>query len=80
MFYEESKDFNKLSKIINDYMNDETKLNLVLFKDAILHVCKVARCLVFEKGHILLVGLSGSGKKSIISLAGTIGQSLVETI
>lgn len=52
-------------------------MNLVLFKDAVLHVCKVARTLIFEKGHILLVGLSGSGKKSIITLAGVLGQSSV---
>lgn len=61
-------------------MVDETKMNLVLFQDAILHITRIARSLIFEKGHILLVGLSGSGKKSLISLAGVIGQAVVTNI
>lgn len=43
--YDEVKDYNQLLKIINDYMSEETKLNLVLFKDAIEHLSRVARVL-----------------------------------
>lgn len=43
-------------------------MNLVLFLDAVKHVCRVARCFLFDKGHIVLIGLSGSGKKSMIML------------
>jgi len=49
-------------------------MNLVLFEDAISHVVRVARALLFDKGHILLVGLSGSGKKSMITLGGIVSQ------
>lgn len=43
--YEEAKDFSKLTKIIEDYMNEETKLQLILFKDAVEHMSRVARVL-----------------------------------
>lgn len=55
-------------------MADETNMNLVLFSDAVAHITRVARALQFEKGHILLVGLSGSGKKSMITLGGVVSQ------
>ena len=40
-------------------------MNLVLFSDAISHITRVARVMQFDKGHILMVGLSGSGKSSL---------------
>lgn len=43
--YEEAKDFSRLTKIIDDYMNEETKLQLILFKDAVEHMSRVARVL-----------------------------------
>ena len=49
-------------------------MNLVLFSDAVAHVTRVVRALQFDKGHILLVGLSGSGKKSMITLGGIVSQ------
>ena len=67
--YDEVKDYNQLIKIIGDYMAEETKLNLVLFKDAVEHLSRVARVLNLERGHYMLVGVGGSGKKSITTLA-----------
>ena len=61
-------------KIITDTMSDETNMNLVLFSDAVAHITRVARSLQFDQGHILLVGLSGSGKKSMITLGGAVSQ------
>ena len=43
--YEEVKDFKNLSKTIGSYMMEETKLNLVLFKDAIEHLTRISRVL-----------------------------------
>lgn len=43
--YDEVKDYQLLTKVINDYMSEETKLNLVLFKDAIEHLSRIARVL-----------------------------------
>ena len=80
MAYEESKDSGKLVKIIGEYMQDETSMNLVLFTDAVLHCCRVSRSFVFEKGHIVLVGLSGSGKKSVITLGSVLSQATLMMI
>jgi hypothetical protein len=35
-------------------MMDETKLNLVLFRDAIEHMSRVARCLAMQRGHFMV--------------------------
>jgi hypothetical protein len=40
----------------------------------------VARCFVFDKGHIVLIGLSGSGKKSTIMLGTVLGQAQLRMI
>jgi hypothetical protein len=48
--------------------------------DAIKHICRVARCFVFDKGHIVLIGLSGSGKKSTIMLGTVLGQAQLRMI
>lgn len=61
-------------------MQDETTMSLVLFSDAIKHICRVSRCFIFDKGHIVLIGLSGSGKKSMISLGAVLAQAKLVTI
>jgi dynein heavy chain len=61
-------------------MNDDTSMSLILFEDAIFHISRIARSLIFDKGHMLLIGLSGSGKKSMIMLGGALNQSRIETI
>ena len=40
------KDYKKFIKIIENYMAEETKLNLVLFRDAIEHMGRIARALM----------------------------------
>ena len=66
--YEPVPDTNKLVKVISSYMVEETKLNLVLFKDAMEHLSRIARILRQERGNMLLVGVGGSGKKSLTTL------------
>ena len=43
--YEPVTDSKKLAKVISAYMMEETKLNLVLFKDAMEHLSRIARIL-----------------------------------
>lgn len=72
--YEEIKDINKLKSILSDYLQDYNgatgkEMNLILFRDAVEHVLRLARLLRSERGNGLLVGLSGMGKQSIARLA-----------
>lgn len=52
-----------LDYYLNDYNLQSTKpMKLVLFLDAISHVCRISRVIRQPMGNALLLGVGGSGK------------------
>jgi len=56
---------------IADYNSFYTSscMNLVLFEAAIQHVAKIIRVITTTFGHCLLVGVGGSGRKTLAALS-----------
>nr|XP_057927446.1 dynein axonemal heavy chain 10-like isoform X3 [Doryrhamphus excisus] len=65
--YEASKAL--FQEILEEYNDRKSRMNLVLFDDALEHLTRVHRIIRIDRGHALLVGVGGSGKQSITKLA-----------
>jgi len=57
-----------------------TRKDLVLFLDALHHVCRIHRVLTQPEGNALLVGAGGTGRKSLAQLAAYIAEMKVFSI
>ncbi|KAG8190244.1 hypothetical protein JTE90_001328 [Oedothorax gibbosus] len=72
--YDEIQNMAQLTDIMNRYLNEynemsKTPMHLVLFKFAIEHISRISRVLKQDNGHVLLVGIGGSGRQSAAKLA-----------
>ncbi|XP_067084612.1 dynein axonemal heavy chain 10 [Osmerus mordax] len=71
--YEDIQDYDAakalFQEILEEYNENKTCMNLVLFDDALEHLTRVHRIIRMDRGHALLVGVGGSGKQSLTKLA-----------
>jgi len=71
--YDKVKDMDRLFEILSEAMRDYdatyAAMDLVLFEDAMKHVCKISRIISSPSGHPLLVGVGGSGRQSLSRLS-----------
>ncbi|XP_050498494.1 dynein axonemal heavy chain 2 [Diabrotica virgifera virgifera] len=73
--YEEFTDFTVLRQFLDQQMEDYNvspgvvRMNLVLFKDAIEHICRIVRVISQPRGNMLLIGIGGSGRTSLTRIA-----------
>lgn len=80
--YEEVVDYRKVRSIVEEKLEDynmEPKLlsmNLALFKDAVMHVCRIHRVLIQPRGNLMLIGIGGSGRSSLTRLAAYIANNM----
>uniref|UniRef100_A0A673MZ54 Dynein beta chain, ciliary-like n=1 Tax=Sinocyclocheilus rhinocerous TaxID=307959 RepID=A0A673MZ54_9TELE len=71
--YAQVTDLEKLQKTLMDALEHYNELysdmNLVLFEEAMQHICRISRILESPVGNALLIGVGGSGKQSLCRLA-----------
>ncbi|CDJ60958.1 hypothetical protein EMWEY_00008520 [Eimeria maxima] len=58
-----------LERLLELHNFDRKPMHLVMFEDVIAHLARVHRIIRMERGHGLLVGMGGSGKRSVATLA-----------
>ncbi|XP_066590873.1 dynein axonemal heavy chain 1-like [Prorops nasuta] len=72
--YDEMDDVEKLSGVLKEFLEEynsstTSPMNLVLFHDAIDHICRILRILRQPRGNALLLGMGGSGRRSLTRLS-----------
>lgn len=78
--YEAVTDIGSLKRFLYEKLDDYASeagvspMDLVLFRDALEHVCRIHRMLSQPKGNALLVGVGGTGRKSLARLAAYVAE------
>ena len=70
----------RLREALREYNDTNAVMDLVLFDDAMKHVCKISRIIGSGGGHALNVGVGGSGKQSLSKLSSFICSHTPMTI
>ncbi|KAK0163654.1 hypothetical protein PV327_007315 [Microctonus hyperodae] len=72
-YYEDLLDYEAIYSLfmeIHEKYNEKYPLmNMVLFNDALEHLTRIHRALRMHCGHALIIGIGGTGKRSVVKLA-----------
>ena len=77
--YQQFTNSKQLISVLSDYqmrsnMCGNATKQIVFFKEAVEHICRACRVLRQQGGHMLLIGIDGTGKDTIIELAAFISN------
>ncbi|CAK9809640.1 Dynein axonemal heavy chain 1 [Anthophora quadrimaculata] len=72
--YEQITNMKRMENVLAEFLEDynaatTSPMKLVLFQDAIDHICRINRILRQPRGNALLLGMGGSGRQSLTRLA-----------
>ncbi|CAH8612512.1 unnamed protein product [Heterobilharzia americana] len=72
--YKEMTDHAQVLQVIEESLDDYNQINtakmdLILFKYAVQHICRIARILRQPQGNALLLGMGGNGRQCLTRLA-----------
>ncbi|CRG98212.1 dynein heavy chain, putative [Plasmodium gallinaceum] len=66
--YEEVYDINDLYNCVHSYIseyNNNEKINIILFDNILIYICKITKTFMIENSHILSIGINDTIKKNV---------------
>ncbi|OHT09907.1 Dynein heavy chain family protein [Tritrichomonas foetus] len=79
-FYEELPDYDKARKVLDDYLEEyhfsrrQQSDPILFFDSAVQHITRISRILRQPRGHAVLVGVAGTGKRTLARFAAYVSE------
>ena len=82
--YEEFPSLDFLSRRVLEFVGDmnarNVSMDFIPFRDALENICKICRVLRMHRGHMMLVGVGGSGKQSLARISAYISHKEIYSV
>ncbi len=78
--YDEIFDLSSLKTFLEEQLENYNlepglvQMDLVMFRDAMLHLLRIHRTLSYPRGNLTLIGVGGSGRQSLTRLASFLSE------